>query len=163
MHAIPRNDRSEVIERIRQYALKRMGGDEVGLYLPLVDRYYERVAAEDLAAAPSPTCSELRWPTSGWRAAVSRASSTWRWARRPEPGRGERDDDRAGSERGRARRRAMPWSARSRRAEAAGQAGAASAARRRVARADRGTSPEAPACRCRSALWGVLGVLGRKR
>ena len=74
MRAIPHDDRSEVIERIRQYALKRMGGDEVGLYLPLVDRYYERVAAEDLAAAPSPTSSGPRLPTCGWRAAAGRAS-----------------------------------------------------------------------------------------
>ena len=54
MRAIPHNDRSEVIERIRQYAVKRMGGDDLRLYLPLVDRYYERVAAEDLAARAVP-------------------------------------------------------------------------------------------------------------
>ena len=54
MRAIPHDDRSEVIERIRQYAAKRMGGGEVRLYLPLVDRYYERVAAEDLAARSVP-------------------------------------------------------------------------------------------------------------
>ncbi len=54
MHAIPHDDRSEVIERVRRYALKRMGEDETRLYLPLVDRYYERVAAEDLAARAVP-------------------------------------------------------------------------------------------------------------
>ncbi len=58
MRAIPQDDRSEVIDRVRQYALKRMGGDparaEVRLYLPLVERYYERVAAEDLAARAVP-------------------------------------------------------------------------------------------------------------
>jgi glutamate dehydrogenase len=54
MHAIPHDDRSEVIERVRQYASKRMGAAEAGLYLPLVDRYYERVAAEDLVARAVP-------------------------------------------------------------------------------------------------------------
>lgn len=54
MQAMPPDDRSEVIERIRQYAVKRMGGDEVRLFLPLIGRYYERVAAEDLAARAVP-------------------------------------------------------------------------------------------------------------
>ncbi|MGD9527334.1 MAG: NAD-glutamate dehydrogenase, partial [Pseudonocardia sp.] len=54
MQAVPRDDRSEVIERLRQYASKRMGGAEVQLFQSLVDRYYERVAAEDLAARTVP-------------------------------------------------------------------------------------------------------------
>jgi glutamate dehydrogenase len=53
MRAIPHQDRSEVVERVRQYASRRMGGD-ARLYLPLVDRYYERVAGEDLAARAVP-------------------------------------------------------------------------------------------------------------
>ncbi|TQM44725.1 NAD-glutamate dehydrogenase [Pseudonocardia cypriaca] len=54
MRAIPHDDRSEVIERVRRYASKRMGGDGARMYLALVDRYYERVAAEDLAARAVP-------------------------------------------------------------------------------------------------------------
>jgi glutamate dehydrogenase len=54
MRAIPHDDRSEVIQRVRQYAAKRMGGADARLYLPLVDRYYERVAGEDLAARAVP-------------------------------------------------------------------------------------------------------------
>jgi glutamate dehydrogenase len=54
MRAIPHDDRSEVLERVRQYASKRMGGDGARLYLALLDRYYERVAGEDLAARAVP-------------------------------------------------------------------------------------------------------------
>jgi len=54
MRAIPHDDRSEVLERVRQYASKRMGGDGARLYLALVERYYERVAGEDLAARAVP-------------------------------------------------------------------------------------------------------------
>ncbi|TWF82399.1 glutamate dehydrogenase [Pseudonocardia hierapolitana] len=54
MRAIPHDDRSEVIQRVRQYAAKRMGAADARLYLPLVDRYYERVAGEDLAARAVP-------------------------------------------------------------------------------------------------------------
>ncbi|MFC5234160.1 NAD-glutamate dehydrogenase [Pseudonocardia zijingensis] len=53
MRAVPHDDRSEVLARVRQYASSRMGRD-AGLFLPLVDRYYERVAAEDLAARAVP-------------------------------------------------------------------------------------------------------------
>ncbi|GAA5119853.1 NAD-glutamate dehydrogenase [Pseudonocardia adelaidensis] len=54
MRAVPHDDRSEVLERVRQYASKRMGGDGARLYLALLERYYERVAGEDLAARAVP-------------------------------------------------------------------------------------------------------------
>ena len=50
MEAMPPDDRTEVIERLRQYALKRTAPEQVRLFLPFVERYYERVAAEDLVA-----------------------------------------------------------------------------------------------------------------
>ena len=54
MEAMPPDDRTEVIERLRQYALKRMAPEQVQLFLPFVERYYERVAAEDLVARAVP-------------------------------------------------------------------------------------------------------------
>ena len=50
MDAMPPDDRTEVIEHLRKYALKRMAPEQVRLFLPLIERYYERVAAEDLVA-----------------------------------------------------------------------------------------------------------------
>ena len=50
MEAMPPDDRTEVIERLRQNALKRMAPEQVRLLLPFVERYYERIAAEDLVA-----------------------------------------------------------------------------------------------------------------
>ncbi|MGD9528847.1 MAG: hypothetical protein AB7V44_18850, partial [Pseudonocardia sp.] len=73
MQAVPRDVRSEIIERLRQYASKRMGGAEVRLFQSLVDRYYERVAAEDLAAR---TVSDL----------FGTALAHLRLARRRQPG-----------------------------------------------------------------------------
>ena len=54
MEAMPSDDRTGVIEHLRQYALKRMAPEQVRLFLPLVERYYERVAAEDLVARAVP-------------------------------------------------------------------------------------------------------------
>ena len=54
MDAMPPDDRTEVIEHLRKYALKRMAPEQVRLFLPFVERYYERVAAEDLVARAVP-------------------------------------------------------------------------------------------------------------
>jgi glutamate dehydrogenase len=54
MDAMPPDDRTEVIEHLRKYALKRMAPEQVRLFLPLIERYYERVAAEDLVARAVP-------------------------------------------------------------------------------------------------------------
>jgi glutamate dehydrogenase len=54
MEAMPSNDRAGVIQHLRQYALERMAPEELQLFLPLADRYYERVAADDLVARAVP-------------------------------------------------------------------------------------------------------------
>src|SRR5689334_15797548 len=54
MEAMPSDDRSRVIQRLREYALERMAPEQLRLFLPLAERYYERVAAEDLAARAVP-------------------------------------------------------------------------------------------------------------
>jgi len=54
MEAMPSDDRQGVIEHLRQYAVKRMTPEEARLFLPLVEQYYERVAAEDLVARAVP-------------------------------------------------------------------------------------------------------------
>ena len=54
MEAMPSDDRQGVIEHLRQYAVKRMTPEEARLFLPLAERYYERVAAEDLVARAVP-------------------------------------------------------------------------------------------------------------
>jgi glutamate dehydrogenase len=54
MEAMPSDDRQGVVEHLRQYAVKRMAPDQARLFLPLAERYYERVAAEDLVARAVP-------------------------------------------------------------------------------------------------------------
>ena len=54
METMPSDDRQGVIQHLRQYAVKRMTAEEAQLFLPLADRYYERVAAEDLVARAVP-------------------------------------------------------------------------------------------------------------
>ena len=45
MRAIPHDDRSEVIERVRQYALKRMGGDDLRAPPLVLAEHGEQLAA----------------------------------------------------------------------------------------------------------------------
>jgi glutamate dehydrogenase len=54
METMPSDDRQGVIQHLRRYAAKRMTAEEAGLFLPLAERYYERVAAEDLVARAVP-------------------------------------------------------------------------------------------------------------
>ena len=54
METMPSDDRQGVIEHLRQYSVKRMTGEEAQLFLRLAERYYERVAAEDLVARAVP-------------------------------------------------------------------------------------------------------------
>jgi glutamate dehydrogenase len=54
MQSMPSDDRQGVIEHLRRYAVKRMTAEEATLFLPLAERYYERVAAEDLIARSVP-------------------------------------------------------------------------------------------------------------
>jgi glutamate dehydrogenase len=54
MQAIPSDARTGVIQHLRDYALERMAPEHLQLFLPLVERYYERVAAEDLVARAVP-------------------------------------------------------------------------------------------------------------
>src|SRR6185437_13569385 len=54
MQSMPSDDRQGVIEHLRRYAVKRMTAEEARLFLPLAERYYERVAAEDLIARSVP-------------------------------------------------------------------------------------------------------------
>ena len=54
MEAMPSDDRTGVIEHLRQYAREADGAGEAQLFLPLAERYYERVAAEDLVARAVP-------------------------------------------------------------------------------------------------------------
>jgi glutamate dehydrogenase len=54
MQAMPSDERTGVIQHICQYAQERMAPDQVRLFLPLVERYYERVAVEDLVARAVP-------------------------------------------------------------------------------------------------------------
>src|SRR5215212_9185977 len=54
MDAVPSDDRAGVIQQLREYALERMAPEQVLLFLPLAERYYERVAAEDLVARAVP-------------------------------------------------------------------------------------------------------------
>src|SRR5689334_4795015 len=54
MHAMPSDTRTGVIQHVREYALERMAPEQLRLFLPLVERYYERVAAEDLVARAVP-------------------------------------------------------------------------------------------------------------
>ena len=54
MQAIPSDARTGVIQHLRDYALERMAPEQLRLFLPLVERYYERVAAEDLVARAVP-------------------------------------------------------------------------------------------------------------
>src|SRR5690349_15143963 len=54
MEAMPSDVRQGVLEQLRQYAVKRMTPEESRLFLPLAERYYERVAAEDLVARAVP-------------------------------------------------------------------------------------------------------------
>src|SRR5215212_8332251 len=54
MDAVPSDDRAGVIQQLREYALERMAPEQLRLFLPLVERLYERVAAEDLVARAVP-------------------------------------------------------------------------------------------------------------
>jgi glutamate dehydrogenase len=54
MHAMPSDARTGVIQHIHEYALERMAPEQLRLFLPLVERLYERVAAEDLVARAVP-------------------------------------------------------------------------------------------------------------
>src|SRR3954453_4255530 len=54
MHAMPSDAPTGVIQHIHEYALERMTPEQLRLFLPLVERYYERVAAEDLVARAVP-------------------------------------------------------------------------------------------------------------
>ena len=54
MQAIPSDARTGVIQHLREYAQERMAPEQLRLFLPLVERYYERVAAEDLVARAVP-------------------------------------------------------------------------------------------------------------
>ena len=54
METMPSDDRQGVIEHLRKYSEKRMTGEEAQLFLRLAERYYERVAAEDLVARAVP-------------------------------------------------------------------------------------------------------------
>src|SRR3954454_18890991 len=54
MHTMPSDARTGVIQHIHEYALERMAPEQLRLFLPLVERYYDRVAAEDLAARAVP-------------------------------------------------------------------------------------------------------------
>ncbi len=54
MHAMPSDARAGVIQHIQEYALERMAPEQLRLFLPLVERYYDRVAAEDLVARALP-------------------------------------------------------------------------------------------------------------
>jgi len=54
MHAMPSDARTGVIQHIHEYALERMAPEQLRLFLPLVERYYDRVAAEDLVARAVP-------------------------------------------------------------------------------------------------------------
>src|SRR5690242_17672410 len=54
MHAMPSDARTGVIQHIHEYALERMAPEQLRLFLPLVKRYYDRVAAEDLVARAVP-------------------------------------------------------------------------------------------------------------
>jgi glutamate dehydrogenase len=54
MHTMPSDARTGVIQHIHEYALERMAPEQLRLFLPLVKRYYDRVAAEDLVARAVP-------------------------------------------------------------------------------------------------------------
>ena len=54
MQAIPSDARTGVIQHLRDYALERMAPEQLRLFLPLGERYHERVAAEDLVARAVP-------------------------------------------------------------------------------------------------------------
>jgi glutamate dehydrogenase len=54
MHTMPSDARTGVIQHIHEYALERMAPEQLRLLLPLVKRYYDRVAAEDLVARAVP-------------------------------------------------------------------------------------------------------------
>src|SRR5690349_5892982 len=54
MHTMPSDARTGVIQHIQEYALERMEPEQLRLFLPLVERYYDRVAAEDLVARAVP-------------------------------------------------------------------------------------------------------------